>query len=77
MIDNHHCLLNNIKDLQGNLIREKCYIIQFIFLLFSRPGSAYGDASARLGSHRPSSRAYGNFDHQQAIYANRHGNLLV
>lgn len=42
-----------------------------------RPPSAYGDGRARLGSHRPESRAYGNFDHQQAIYTNRHGNLLV
>jgi hypothetical protein len=45
--------------------------------LFFRPPSAHGGVSARLGSHRPESRAYGNFDHQQAIYTNRHGNLLV
>ena len=42
-----------------------------------RPASAHGHSSARLGSYRPESRAYGNFDHQQAIYTNRHGNLLV
>ncbi|CAF2074940.1 unnamed protein product [Rotaria magnacalcarata] len=36
----------------------------------ARPGSA------RLGSYRPTSKAYGNFDHQQAIYTNRHGNIL-
>ncbi|CAF0934666.1 unnamed protein product [Rotaria sp. Silwood1] len=42
----------------------------------ARPGSAHGGVNARLGSHRPESRAYGNFDHQQAIYTNRHGNLL-
>jgi len=47
-----------------------------LFFLF-RPASAHGGGSARLGSHRPESRAYGNFDHQQAIYTNRHGNLLV
>jgi hypothetical protein len=46
-------------------------------IYFFRPPSAHGGASARLGSHRPESRAYGNFDHQQAIYTNRHGNLLV
>jgi hypothetical protein len=44
---------------------------------FFRPPSAQGGVSARLGSHRPESRAYGNFDHQQAIHTNRHGNLLV
>ncbi|UJR27934.1 hypothetical protein I4U23_009194 [Adineta vaga] len=42
----------------------------------ARPPSAQGGVSARLGSHRPESRAYGNFDHQQAIYTNRHGNRL-
>jgi hypothetical protein len=47
-----------------------------VFFLF-RPASAHGGVNARLGSHRPESRAYGNFDHQQAIYTNRHGNVLV
>ena len=45
--------------------------------LFFRPPPAHGGANVRLGSYRPESRAYGNFDHQQAIYTNRHGNILV
>ncbi|CAF0781352.1 unnamed protein product [Adineta steineri] len=42
----------------------------------ARPSTAQGGVSARVGSYRPESRAYGNFDHQQAIYTNRHGNAL-
>jgi len=64
-------------DLQGIIYIKENYIeIICLFLLF-RPASAHGGVSARLGSHRPESRTYGNFDHQQAIYTNRHGNLLV
>jgi hypothetical protein len=72
-IDVLHLLLNNILDLQGK--REKKIPSNIIYLC--RPGSAHGGASVRLGPYRPESRAYGNFDHQQAIHTNRHGNLLV
>lgn len=73
VIDVLHLRQNNIMDLHGNIF-ERIMYTEFVHF---RPASAHGGGSARLGSHRPESRAYGNFDHQQAIYTNRHGNLLV
>jgi hypothetical protein len=56
--------------------RRKVFMTIYLFISF-RPASAHGGGTARLGSYRPESRAYGNFDHQQAIHTNRHGNQLV
>ena len=76
MIDKHHPRRNQ-RTAPPGILAETVKSDDFDTRQSSRPASAHGNHSARIGSHRPESRAYGNFDHQQAIYTNRHGNLLV
>ena len=77
-IDSLHLQVTSIKRRQGTVL--ECDVAQDQTNIDSyarRPASGRGAANGRLGSYRPESRAYGNFDHQQAIHTNRHGNLLV